>query len=784
MGSLSNHERENRESNADPAHPELLERRAAQKGKTMTTPRIKSELTENAITVLKARYLIGDETPEDLFLRVARAVAQPEASDDHGRWEETFYQVMATTRFLPNSPTLFNAGTGQGTLSACFVLPIEDTMESIMEAATASAMIQKFGGGLGYSFSKLRPRGSRIATTQGKACGAIAVLKMLSSLSDMITQGGKRHGANMGILHVSHPEITQFIHMKDGNDTAQNFNISVAVTDAFMKAVEKDEEWQLIAPHNGEVTDTLPARRIWNEIIQSAWATGDPGLYFIDEANRHNPTPHLGSLDSTNPCGEVPLLANEACNLGSIDLGKLVVTSGDGASHFDFNALEEVTRIAARFLDNVVTVNSFPTQEVQDAVALTRKTGLGVMGWHDALIQLGIEYESDEAVALGERVMGAINEVAREVSIELARDRGAYPGWAASSPEDVPIRNATRTCIAPTGTISAIAGATSGIEPIFALAFVKNVLDGKQLREVNQHFLRVAQERGFYSEELMDEVAKTGSCQHLDQVPEDVKGLFKTAMEIDYKAHVRMQAVFQAHTDLAVSKTINMANDATVQDVAKAYWMAYENYCSGITIYRDGSKPTQVLEVQRVSDQAEPAPEQVLEKPRERPMQMRGVTERVRTGHGNTYITINFDEDARPFEVFTTVGKAGSCDSANLEAISRLVSLALRSGIRVDQVIEQIQGITCHPVWDQGMQVRSAPDAVSLALKKHAMPTGTGAPELQEAYGAQLGLPMHQGNGNGPTAGQRPACPECGGPVAFQEGCVVCQACAWNECGG
>ena len=747
-------------------------------------------LTENAITILETRYLIGDETPEGLFRRVARAVAEAEAPEDRSRWEETFYEVMATTKFIPNSPTLFNAGIGQGTLSACFVLPIEDTMESIMAAATASAMIQKYGGGLGYAFSKLRPRGSGIATTQGKACGPVAVLKMLSSLSDMITQGGKRHGANMGILHISHPEIMDFIHMKDDNETAQNFNVSVAVTDAFMKAVEQDDEWQLIAPHTGEVTETVRARQIWNDIVRSAWATGDPGLYFIDESNRHNPTPHLGNLDSTNPCGEVPLLAHEACNLGSINLGKFVLRpsansgSQDQRGEYNFKALEEVTRVTTRFLDDVVTINSFPTNEVEEAVARTRKIGLGVMGWHDALVQMGIEYDSEDALALGERIMRSINDVAQEVSIELARERGPYPAWRPSSPNEVPIRNATRTCIAPTGTISAIAGATSGIEPIFALAFVKNVLDGKQLREVNEQFTRMAQERGFYSEELMDKVARTGSCQNIEEVPEDVKRLFRTAMEIDYRAHVRMQDVFQAHTDLAVSKTINMRHDAEVKDVARAYWMAYESRCKGITIYRDGSKPTQVLEVQREITETKGRPV-VLEKPRERPLQMHGMTERVRTGHGNTYITINFDEENRPFEVFTTLGKAGSCDSANLEAISRLVSLALRSGIRADQVIEQLQGITCHPVWDQGVQVRSAPDAVALALRKHSTPTGEGAPELQEAFGEQLGLPIQsKGNGNGNAYGQRPVCPECDGPVAFQEGCVVCQVCAWNQCGG
>lgn len=757
----------------------------------MTTNQTLPNLSDNAITILKTRYLIGDETPEDLFRRVARGVAAAELPENRANWEDAFYDMMATTEFLPNSPTLFNAGTGQGTLSACFVIPIEDNMESIMKATTSSAMIQKFGGGLGYAFSRLRPRGSHIATTQGKACGAVAVLKMLSSLSDMITQGGKRHGANMGILEVSHPEIMDFIHMKDDNATAQNFNISIAITDAFMDAVSNDLEWELLSPDSGEIMDTLPARSIWNEIIQSAWETGDPGLYFIDEANRDNPTPHLGRLESTNPCGEVPLLGNEACNLGSIDLGKFITTNEDGSPQFNFARLEEIVRVSARFLDDVVTVNSFPTKEVKEAVDLTRKTGLGVMGWHDALIQMGIEYDSDEALALGETIMRTITEIARDVSLDLAKERGHYPAWQPASPDEPPIRNATRTCIAPTGTISAIAGASSGIEPIFALAFVKNVLDGKQLREVNEHFLRISHERGFHSDELMDQVARTGSCQDIEKVPNDVKRLFRTAMEIDYRAHVKMQAVFQAQTDLAVSKTINMRNDATTKDIANAYWMAHENKCKGITIYRDGSKPTQVLEVGSSNQHttkitgSEPNND-VLEAPRERPVTMLGVTERIRTGHGNTYINITFDESNRPFELFTTLGKAGSCDSANLEAVSRLVSLALRSGIPITQIVEQLQGITCHPVWDQGIQIRSAPDAVAMVLRNHGMPSaGTGTNGTENSYGKQLGLVMHQNgtsnNNNGHSTNQM--CPECGGPVAFQEGCVICQVCAWNQCG-
>jgi ribonucleoside-diphosphate reductase alpha chain len=748
------------------------------------------QLTKNAEIVLKTRYLIGGETPEGLFTRVARALAEPEA--DKARWQRVFYDMMTSCQFMPNSPTLFNAGTGQGTLSACFVIPVEDTMSSIMKAATTSAMIQKFGGGIGYSFSKLRPRGSKIATTQGKACGAVAVLKMLSSLSDMITQGGKRHGANMGILSVSHPEILDFIHLKDTNKEAQNFNVSVAITDDFVKAVDQNKDWQLIDPRTKEVVRTLPARQIWNDIIDSAWKTGDPGFYFIDQANRHNPTPHLGNLDSTNPCGEVPLLAHEACNLGSINLAKFVHNS-----EIDYKGLEGLVRNATRFLDNVVTINQFPVQEVTDAVHATRKIGLGVMGWHDALIKLGIPYDSPRALEVADKIMGRINNVARETSIELARERGAYPACR----EDVPIRNATRTCIAPTGSISVIAGASSGIEPIFAVAFVKNVLDGKQLTEANPYFEEIARERGFYSQELMDEVARTGSVQKIDAVPQDVKDLFKTALEIDYQTHVKMQAVFQKHTDLAVSKTINMANTGTREDIEKAYRMAYDLGCTGITIYRDGSKPTQVLEVKSSKKPAEAKAPAVAEAgrpsgtltPRERPAHMTGVTDRIRTGHGNMYVTINFDDNDKAFEVFSTLGKSGGCESASLEAISRLISLALRSGVDPQAIVEQLRGITCVPAWDQGVLVGSPADAVALAMERRI--TGGLRSGHKQPMAAQLKLEskdppaakmLANGNGNGhgshdaKSSGLR--CPHCNAGLVFQEGCLACLSCGWNKC--
>lgn len=758
------------------------------------------QLTENAVTILRTRYLQEGETPEGLFRRVANAIAAPETEREF--WSDQFYDLMADCVFMPNSPTLFNAGTGAGTLSACFVIPVEDTMDSIMHAATVSAMIQKYGGGIGYSFGRLRSRGSQIKTTQGRACGAVAVLKMLSSLSDMITQGGKRHGANMGILPISHPEIRDFIHMKDDYVTAQNFNISVAITDDFLKAVDSGGEWNLIDPHSGDVIETISAPDLWNEIVDSAWLTGDPGLYFIDKANDRNPTPHLGNLDSTNPCGEVPLLAYEACNLGSINLAKFVVPAdASGPASFDFDRLEQIVRTCTRFLDNVVTVNTFPANEVYEAVQATRKIGLGVMGWHDALILLNIPYADDRALSLGEQVMGLINDTARTVSLELAQERGAYPAFISSPSESLPLRNATRTCIAPTGSISAIVGASSGIEPVFALAFVKNVLDGKQLREVNPHLEQIAKDRGFWSEGFMDEVVRTGSVQGIASVPEDIKQVFATAMEIPYEAHVKMQGIFQAHTDLAVSKTINMTNQATRDEVENAYRLAYKADCTGITIYRDGSKPTQVLEVPGSKSAPKPMESDVrsiTRIPRDRPRSVRGVTERMRTAHGNAYVTINFDEDGIPFEVFTQIGKAGSTDAAYLEAISRLISLALRSGIPADEMVEELKGITSEPVWDQGKLIMSAPDAVAQAIATHALGGSEKEMRLKDAYATQAALILTQSpdikngsNGNGSTSEMNvpqlmlglQKCPDCNGPVIFQEGCMSCPSCGWNKCG-
>jgi ribonucleoside-diphosphate reductase alpha chain len=751
-------------------------------------------LNPNAKTVLKTRYLLPGETPENLFERVATTIAEPEKDKDY--WKDIFYSIMSSTKFLPNSPTLFNAGTGQGTLSACFVIPVQDNMSSIMHAATTSAMIQKFGGGIGYSFSNLRSRGKKITTTHGKACGSIAVLKMLSSLSDMITQGGKRHGANMGILGIDHPEIIDFIHMKDDDQTAQNFNISVAITNKFMKAVEANANWDLIDPHTKETIKTINAKQIWQEIINSAWKTGDPGIYFIDEANKYNPTPHLGKLESTNPCGEVPLLGNEACNLGSINLALFV----NKDKTFDFDGLISLTKICTRFLDNVVTMNKFPVDEVAKAVEATRKIGLGVMGWHDALIQMDIPYESPKALALGEQLMQTIDTTAKETSIKLAEEKGPYPACR----ETTPIRNATRTCIAPTGSISAIAGCSSGIEPVFALAYVKNVLDGKQLHEVNPYLKQVLEENNLYSESIMEEIAQSGSIQDIKEIPDNYKTLFKAAMDIDYSTHIKMQAIFQKHTNLAVSKTINLPNSATKENIEQAYLLAYKEKCRGITVYRDGSKSQQVLEVSnknhsktKKENKQNNTPITEDNRPRPRPRTVTGITKRVRTGHGNTYVTINFDETGNPFEVFTTLGKAGSSDAAHLEAISRLISLCLRSGINSKAIIEQLKGITDLPVWDEGILIKSAPDAVAVALEQHTQGDSEETTKTKNALGSQISMwnnPKTNGHDikkevttnedNKNKIFLSPKCPECSESLVMQEGCATCITCGFTECGG
>ncbi|MDP2846350.1 MAG: adenosylcobalamin-dependent ribonucleoside-diphosphate reductase, partial [Candidatus Methanoperedens sp.] len=556
------------------------------------------KLSVNAVRVLERRYLLKDEhgnvieTPAQLFRRVAKAISlDPESVEE-------FLNILINLEFLPNTPTLMNAGTDLGQLSACFVIPVGDSLVSIFDAVKSMAIIQQSGGGTGFSFSRLRPRGDIVRSTKGVASGPVTFMRVFDATTDVIKQGGKRRGANMGILRADHPDIIEFITSKTKEGFLTNFNISVAVDDKFMKALLEDGEYELINPRNKEVVKKVRARDMWNLIITMAWRTGDPGVVFIDEINRHNPTPQVGEMESTNPCGELPLLPYESCNLGSINLAKMVKNGS-----IDWEKIEKTINIGVKFLDNIIDVNKYPIGEIEAITKANRKIGLGVMGFADMLVQLGIPYDSEEALKKGEEIMSFIQEKSHAASEKLADERGAFPNFPGSIYKNKkPLRNSTVTTVAPTGTISIIAGCSSGIEPLFAVSFVRNVMEGTKLLEVNPYFEAKALERGFYSEELMMKIAKQGTLAGIEEVPEDVKRVFVTAFDIAPQWHVRMQAALQKYTDNAVSKTINFPNDVDIKEVEKAYMLAYELKCKGITVYRYGSKAQQVLYLGDVTD--------------------------------------------------------------------------------------------------------------------------------------------------------------------------------------
>ena len=571
-------------------------------------------LSRNALTVLERRYLKRDregkilETPAQMFRRVADSIAAAEkifsAKADIAKLADQFYKMMAALEFLPNSPTLMNAGRDLGQLSACFVLPVGDSMEEIFDALKYTALIHKSGGGTGFSFSRLRPANDLVMTTTGISSGPISFMRVFDAATETIKQGGTRRGANMGILRVDHPDIMDFIMCKAENDTLHNFNISVGLTESFMAAVEKDEKYDLINPRNGQSVGTLDARRVFDRIVRQAWQNGEPGIVFLDRLNRDNPTPHLGMIESTNPCGEQPLLPYESCNLGSINLGKMVK---DGA--VDWTRLKDVIYLSVHFLDNVVEINKYPLPEIAAITLGNRKIGLGVMGWADMLIMLGISYDSEEARQLAGEVMQFINDSGHRASRKLARERGAFANYKNSvydQKREPPIRNATVTTIAPTGTISIIANASSGIEPVFAVSYVRQVMDNDTLLEVHPLFEKTARERGFYSPELMQRIAKHATIRDMEEIPADIRKIFITAHDISPEAHIRMQAAFQKYTDNAVSKTVNFPNNATIDDVAQVFWLAYKLDCKGVTIYRDGSRPLQVLCRRQVSSGCRP----------------------------------------------------------------------------------------------------------------------------------------------------------------------------------
>lgn len=732
------------------------------------------DLTKNAVTVLERRYLKRDkegkilETPGQMFRRVADTIAGgdgkfPEKTDI-AQLSEEFYRMMSNLEFLPNSPTLMNAGRELGQLSACFVLPVGDSMEEIFDAVKFTALIHKSGGGTGFSFSRLRPANDVVLTTTGISSGPISFMRVFDVATETIKQGGTRRGANMGILRVDHPDIMDFIMCKADKKQLNNFNISVGLTEAFMKAVEKDENFDLINPRDGLVSGNLNARKVFNRIITQAWENGEPGIVFLDRLNRDNPTPNAGKIESTNPCGEQPLLPYESCNLGSINLGKMVK-----AGQVNWQRLKEVVSLAVHFLDNVVEVNNYPLPQIAQMTMANRKIGLGVMGWADMLILLGIPYCTEEAIELAQKVMHFINEEGHIASQKLAKKRGAFPNFKGSTYDkkgQPPLRNATVTTIAPTGTISIMANSSSGVEPLFAVSYVRQVMDNDILVEVHPHFEAIARERGFYSLELMQRIAEDGTLHNIEEIPDDIRRVFVTAHDISPEMHIKMQAAFQKHTDNAVSKTVNFTNGATVQDVAKVYELAYQLDCKGVTIYRDGSRDQQVLT--RGKKEEKSAPPSNIDRrkrntKRERPKLLKGWTYQMQTGCGPLYVTVNEDENGL-FELFTTMGKAGGCAASQSEAIGRMVSLAWRSGLQTRQVIKQLQGISCHSPSGFGEnKILSCADAVARAIQSHV-----------EANGGKV---QHQ-----KRAFFKGACPDCGGIVEHEGGCAVCRICGYSEC--
>src|SRR3989338_6300616 len=726
------------------------------------------KLSPNAKKVLERRYLKKNEdgkvieTPADMLRRVANNIAQADLfynpNADIKETEEKFFNMMYRLEFMPNSPTLMNAGRDLQQLSACFVLPIGDSMEEIFTAVKDTALIHKSGGGTGFSFSRLRPAGSRVATTSGISSGPISFMKVFDSATEAIKQGGTRRGANMGILRIDHPDIEELIVCKRDDSKFNNFNIFVAITENFMRRVENDDTYELINPHSKEVIKKLSARMVFETIVESAWKNGDPGIIFIDRINRDNPTPAIGEIESTNPCGEQPLLPYESCNLGSINLAKMVKkmnTRGQGVKEssenknpilepsnprtlepfqyeIDWDKLKDITWKSVHFLDNVIDMNRYPLKKIEMMTKANRKIGLGVMGFADMLIEMGVSYNSNRAIQLAEEVMSFIDRESKMASADLAKTRGTFPNFKGSRWDEdfenngnnypykgLKIRNATTTTIAPTGTISIIAGCSSGVEPLFAVSYIRTVMDNDELVEVHPYFERVAKERGFYSERLMKEIAKKGHICDMPDIPEDICKIFVTSHNIAPDWHIKMQAVFQKYTDNAVSKTVNFKFAATQDDVKKAYVLAYKLGCKGVTIYRDGSRDEQVLSTGDTKKKEQRINNNGFEKivPLPRPDITHGTTHRVGTGCGNLYVTINVCDEGKPFEIFTRMGKAGGCAASQSEAIGRLVSLSLRSGIEPDEIVKQLMGISCHmPAWENGNRVLSCSDAISKAI--------------------------------------------------------------------
>jgi ribonucleoside-diphosphate reductase alpha chain len=817
-------------------------------------------LTPNAVTILERRYLIKDdkgqpvERPEDLFWRVARTIAAPDQTYGASPQAlkglaETFFELMATRVWMPNSPTLMNAGRPLGQLSACFVLPVDDCLSNgqsgIYDTLRSMALVHQSGGGTGFSFSRLRPQNDVVRSTMGVASGPVSFMKLYDASTDVVKQGGTRRGANMGILRVDHPDILEFITCKDDLTQATNFNISVAVTDAFMEAVEQGTSYDLIHPRTGQPVGQLEAREVFRKIVHGAWKTGEPGVYFIDRANAYNPVPHLGSYEATNPCGEQPLLPYDVCNLGSIDVGRCVK---DGA--VDWERLATVTHLCTHFLDNVIDANRYPLPEIDNLAKRIRRIGLGIMGWADLLVRLGIPYNSDEGVELGRKLMQFVDEESKRASEKLAEQRGVFAEWersiwgpdatCARDPRGERIRpmrrlrNCNLTTVAPTGTISIISGCSSGIEPLFAVAFMRNQA-GVQMPDVNEDFVAIARREGWYSDELVQRIAAAGHI-HFPEVPEKWQRVFVTAHDVTPEWHIRMQAAFQEYTDSAISTTCNFPREATEADVEQIYRFAFKQRCKGVTVYRDASRENQVLSTGATTKKAQdagaaaPPDEAQLQlaealgriaeldaelqrtradlhgveaenlqrrAKRSRPDLLKGSTRRVETPLGTMYVTITEDEKGQPFEMFITLGKAGHALMADVEAIGRLISLALRSGISLKELYRQLRGISSDRTIGLGLQkVSSVPDAIGIAIEKWMQERQgiqqdllgeAGAPQaaIREIMTGVSGTGESELAAHGHETGQEflGACPDCGSQLAFVEGCAKCHVCGYSECG-
>ncbi len=755
------------------------------------------KLSENSLKVLEKRYLKKDldgvviESPADMFRRVARSIAQ--VDEEYGadekiikKLEDNFYEMMTNLEFMPNSPTLMNAGRPLGQLSACFVLPVEDSMESIFDALKMTALIHKTGGGTGFSFSRLREKNSIVHKTGGVASGPISFMKVFDGATQAVKQGGARRGANMGILRIDHPDIVEFITCKQKDKEISNFNISVAVTEKFWQALQNKVDYELISPLSGKVVNKISSEYVFDLIVESAHRNGEPGLIFIDKMNEYNPTPALGLYEATNPCGEQVLLPFESCNLGSINL-LYMIKKTEKAYAVDWDKLKVTVRSAVHFLDNVIDANKHPIAEIEHRTKLTRKIGLGVMGWASMLARLGVPYDSQEGLELAEQIMSFILTESRIKSLDLGKKKGVFPAFEksifAGAENNKKFRNATLTTLAPTGTISIIGGpCSSGIEPNFAICYFRNVMDKTKLVEVDPVFEQIAKEGGFYSAELMQKIADAGSIEHLDEIPADIKRIFVTAHEISPEWHVKMQAAFQKYTDNAVSKTINFPGSATKKDVREAFDLAYTLGCKGITVYRDGSREDQVLNVGKKEEEKHSQIESVSMfpvEPKPRPEVTFGTSTKILTGCGNLYVTINYDENNKPFEIFTQMGKAGGCACSQLEALSRMVSLALRCGIDGEAVVQQLHGIRCPvPTWNDGGRVLSCADAISQVMEKR-LKEKVQILEKAKVPGEMALAAVKTSSSKINMVG---VCPDCGNPLYHEEGCLKCHGCGFSRC--